>query len=459
MVQLDETIYSKLLESQAKADKVPLLEAENQWLREQLGLAKHRLFASSSEATPPGQETMLFNEAEACAAPAACEPEIEEIHYTRRKPTRLREELFEGLPIEEIPYTLPEEEQVCPQCAGKLHKIGDDVRSEIKIIPAKFIHVRHLRAKYACRHCEHNEIHTPIVTAPMPETAFPGSPASPSAVAHIMCQKFVEGSPLYRQEQSFKREGIELSRQTMANWMLVGANCLRTIYDLMTAKLLACDILHADETRLQVLKEAGRAAQTTSFMWLYRSGRDGPPIVLYEYQTTRGGEHPRKFLKHFFGFLHVDGYVAYEGVPGVTLVGCWAHARRKFTEAIDVLPAADRKRTDTPAHIGLAYCNKLFAIERDLQDATPKERQAGREQRSKPLLEEFRRWLDDMSLKVLPKFVLGKAIGYNINQWTKLTAYMKDGRLEISNNRAERSIKPFVIGRLCGAPHNLPYVA
>jgi transposase len=423
------------------------LKAENQWLKEQLGLVKHRLFAPSTEKSPTGQEALLFNEAEATAAPGLPEPESETITYTRRKVAGQRELNLTGLPVEEIEYKLSQEEQICPACAGHLHEMGADVRTEIKIIPATVSVLKHIRSKYACRNCQNNEIKTPILTAPMPVTPFPNSLASPSAVAHILCQKFVEGSPLYRQQAALHRLGFELSRQTMANWMLAGAGWLDKLFARMVVYLKQRDIAHADETTLQVLNEEGRAAQSTSYMWLYRSGRDGPPIVLFEYQPTRAAEHPRAFLQGFSGFLHVDGYVGYEGLPGVTLSGCWSHARRKFVEAVNVLPAPTRKAGGTPAHAGLAFCDALFKIERDLHEATPEERLAQRLVRSQAVLDKLRVWLDNMEAKVLPKSALGGAVTYCRNQWSKLTTFLLDGRLEIDNNRSERAIKPFVIGR------------
>jgi transposase len=423
------------------------LKAENQWLKEQLGLAKHRLFAPSSEKTPVGQEAMLFNEAEACTATELPKPQSETVTYTRRKFAGQRDLNLEGLPVEDIVYDVPEDERVCPQCDGALHEMGTDVRTEIKIIPAVITVVRHVRPKYTCRHCQNHDLKTPVLTAPMPTTAFPNSLASPSAVAHIMVQKFVEGCPLYRQEATLARMGFSLSRQTMASWMLVGADWLQTIYARLKVSLLKRDIAHADETTLQVLHEAGRSAQSTSYMWLYRSGRDGPAIVLFEYQPTRAGAHPQAFLKGFRGFLQVDGYVGYEGLTGVTLIGCWAHARRKFVEATQVLPTAERKKGGTHAHTGLDFCNQLFEIERELRDVTPEARLAGRLQRSTVVLDKFRLWLDALSLQVLPKSKLGEAIGYCLNQWPKLRGFLLDGRLELDNNRSERSIKPFVIGR------------
>ncbi|WXJ94639.1 IS66 family transposase ISCde1 [Neomoorella carbonis] len=189
-------------------------------------------------------------------------------------------------------------------------------------------------------------------------------------MAYIMNQKYGEDLPLYRQEQQFASLGIELSRQTLANWVLHGANnWLTLIYDRLHEYLLKEDILHADETPLQVLREPGRDAATKSFLWLYRTGRDGPPIILYDYQTTRASKHPRRFLAGFKGYLHVDGYAGYNELPDVTLVGCWAHARRKFDEALKALPE-DKRNAPVAAREGLEYCNRLFAIERELKEAT-----------------------------------------------------------------------------------------
>lgn len=448
MVQLEDTTYHQLTHAnKEQAEQILLLKAEVSWLREQLRLSKKRLFAPSSEQTPPGQEALLFNEAEASASGEIPEPATECITYTRRKKKGKREADLSGLPIEELFYRLPLEEQVCPQCQGALHEMGEDVRQEIKVIPASFTLVRHIRAKYACRHCQKEELTTPILTAPMPAAAFPNSLASPSAVASIMSGKFVEGLPLYRQQQSFSRLGFQISRQTMANWMITGASWLEKLYQRMRAHLLKKDILHADETTVQVLKEAGRAAQTNSYMWLYRTGRDGPPILLFEYQRTRDGAHAKRFLSGFSGYLHVDGYVGYEGMPGVTLSGCWAHARRKFVDAIKILPEDIRLRGGTTAHAGLKFINDLFAIERDLADCAPDERLLGREERSRKVVDEFEVWLTEHKDKVLPKSPLGTAIGYCRNQWNKLSVFLTDGRLEIDNNRSERAIKPFVIGR------------
>lgn len=172
----------------------------------------------------------------------------------------------------------------------------------------------------------------------------------------------------------------------------------------------------------------------------------GPPIVLYDYQPTRGGEHPRNFLKGFSGYLHVDGYPDYHKVQSVKLVGCFAHARRKFDEALKALPPSQDK-TGTVAHQGLQFCNQLFAIERERKDKATEERYRIRQEQSRPVLDAYLAWLRQERSRTLPKSKLGEAIGYSLNQWDKLTAFLEDGRLEIDNNRSERAIKPFVIGR------------
>ncbi|GFN22544.1 hypothetical protein TAMC210_08600 [Thermanaeromonas sp. C210] len=271
--------------------------------------------------------------------------------------------------------------------------------------------------------------------------------ALPLCLSYIMTQKYGEGLPLYRQEQQFKSWGIDLSRQTMANWVLHGANTYLTlIYDRLHEHLLKRDLLHADETTLQVLHEPGREPTTKSFLWLYRTGRDSPPIILYDYQTTRAGKHPRRFLAGFKGYLHVDGYAGYHELSDVTLVGCWAHARRKFDEALKALPE-EKRHAAVAAREGLEFCNRLFAIERELKDVTPEERYQIRQVRSQPVLDEFLAWLKKQKAQVLPKSAFGQAVYYCLSQWDKLVAFLQDGRLEIDNNRSERSIKPFVIGR------------
>ena len=180
-------------------------------------------------------------------------------------------------------------------------------------------------------------------------------------------------------------------------------------------------------------------------MWLYRTGCVGPPIVLFDYQPSRSAENPREFLKGFKGYLHVDGYAGYHNIPDAVLAGCWAHFRRKFDEALKGLPS--KKHSGSRAREGLQRIDRLFAIERSLKNCTPEERLKERNVKSRPLVEDLRKWLEDIESAVLPKSLFGLAVKYGLQQWPKLMRFLEDGRIEISNNRAERSIKPFVIGR------------
>jgi transposase len=439
---------SKCLCCEALRQTVAELTAKVLWFEQQLRLSQQRRFGSSSELTAEGQQQLIFNEAEANAAPEAPEPTIpEDDRPRRRKKKGHRKATLKELPVKRVDYHLPGEEQVCPKCQGPLHEMSTEVRRTVKMVPAQAIVIEEVAHVYSCRQCEQEATSTPVITAPMPPTVIPGSPASASVLAHVMTQKYVEGLPLYRQEQQFARLGIPFSRQNLANWMLKGADILTPLYDLMHAELLLQDILHADETTLQVLSEPGRPAQAKSFLWLYRTGREGPPIVLFDYQETRSATHPIEFLAGFSGYLHVDGYAAYEKLPNVVPCGCWAHARRKFNEALKALPPSARADGGAAAKQGLTFCNSLFAIERALRDATPEERKAARLERSEPVLTSFKEWLDAHAAMALPKTVFGQAVNYCLNQWDKLVVFLQDGRLELDNNRSERSIKPFVIGR------------
>ncbi|MCL2768468.1 MAG: IS66 family transposase [Synergistaceae bacterium] len=427
------------------------LESLVKYYEEQFRLSKHKQFGSSSEKSEyDADQINLFDEAEAIADANAPEPELVEIekHYRRRKRSA-SDRLPPDLPVEVLEHELPSDKQVCPDCGETLHIMGREVRRELKIIPAQAKIIEHRQHIYSCRSCEKNNDHTPVVKAVMPEPVIRGSFASPESVAHIMTQKFVMSVPLYRQEQEWSRAGVMLSRQTMSNWLVRCAeDWLKPIYDRLKKLLVGHDVLHADETTLQVLHEPGKTAQSKSYMWLYRtSGDTDRHIVLYEYQPDRKWERPEGFLKGFKGYLHADGYEGYHNLPDdYIVVGCWAHMRRKFDEALKGLPEKDREGNG--AMIGKRYCDRLFRHEREFADMKPAERFENRMKLSKPLLDDFFKWVHSLpSSKVLPKSLLGQAATYALSQRVYLERFLLDGRLEISNNRAERSIKPFVIGR------------
>ncbi|HCW08567.1 MAG TPA: IS66 family transposase, partial [Cytophagales bacterium] len=294
----DETISVSRAEYEALKTHNAELTQQVQWLMEQMRLARQKRFGASSEKSQSEQYN-LFNEAEATADQRIAEPSLTEVQrHFRRKVKESKDRLPDDLPVEVVEHFLPKDEQACPECGSNLHIMGKEVRRELKLIPAKAMIVEHIDYVYACRDCEKNADGVPIVKAPMDRPVMKGSFAAPEAVAHIMTQKFVNGMPLYRQEQEFNRMGIGLSRQTMSNWLIKCAeDWLEPIYDALHQMLREQQILHADETVLQVLHEPGKPAKSKSYMWLYRtSGEAGMPIVLYDYQPDRKVKRPMEFL-------------------------------------------------------------------------------------------------------------------------------------------------------------------
>ena len=438
-----ETLEETCLRQQQQIDE---LQKQVSWMSEQLILSNKKTFGSSSEKTSPDQLS-FFNEAESLADPKLSEPQVEEITYERKKRKGKREEDLKDLPLEIVEYALPASECSCPQCGEHLHQMSKEIRTELVFVPAQFKKVQHERLIYSCRNCEKKEIATPVIKASAPAALIKGSIASASVVAGIINGKYVNSLPLYRQEKEFARQGIYLPRQNMANWLIrCTDDYFKPLYERLRQELLTNDILHADETTMQVLKEPGRKPTSQSYMWLYRTGQSDRPVVLFEYQQTRAATHPKAFLSGYKGYLQVDGYAAYHTLPQeIRIVGCFAHARRKFDEALKVM--SEKDRAGSKAERGLQYCNALFAIERDIQNLSDKERIQVRDERSRPLLQEFREWLLQVEPHMLPKSKMGTAIHYVLDQWEYLTGYLLDPRLSLSNNLAEQSIRPFTIGR------------
>ena len=452
MVTISRAEYE---EFQAQRKKIAELESRVDLLMEALRLARHKQFGASSEKSEDTlieQLSFLFNEAEVFSA---AEKDAEEnvtvaaAHKRHKKHEYTLDTIPEGIATKQVEHRLEGEDLVCPQCGDTMTEIGKEVVRTLEIIPAQTIVREDIYYTYACKRCSESAdegCETPVVKAPREKNIIPGSFATPEAIAHIMTQKFVMGSPLYRQEQEINRQGIQLSRQTMSNWILKATeDYLTPVYKQLHKELLKRDVLHADETTLQVLHEPGKAPQSESYMWLYRTGGDtDKPIVLYEYQPGRGAKNPKEFLAGYKGYLHTDGYAGYHDLgKDITVVGCWAHARRKFDEAVKSLPKGKAKGSS--ASRGLTYCNLLFGIEQELVEKTTEDRYEERLKQAKPVLDAMLSWAN--SRTAAPKSALGKAFHYLKEQWPYLTNYLKDGRLEISNNRAERSIKPFVIDR------------
>lgn len=417
-------------------------------LTEMVLLLRKEKFGSSSEKTPKQIEGQLslFNEAEIEADSKSAEPVIccKGSMY-HRKPKASREKLLKDFPIEEFPCVLHPDDMFCNQCGTALKEIGFvKARDEIEYIPAKVQIIRYMQQACECPICKHT-VRPFIKKAAVPRSVLNHSLASPSSVSYVMYQKYVNSIPLYRQEKDWEQMGIALSRATMANWVIRSTQeHFEPVIKHMQKELLKREVIHCDETPVQVLKEEGKKPQTKSYMWLYRTGNDGKaPIILYDYQPSRSGDNAASYLKDFKGYVHSDGYSGYNKLDGITRCGCWVHLRRKFVEAIP-----DKKAVDAPltsAEIGRNFCNQLFKVEERLKDLTPKERFCKRLELEKPILEAFWCWLE--SLTVLKGSALGKAVTYAMNQRPFMENYLLDGRCAISNNAAENAIRPFTVGR------------
>lgn len=453
IIQLENRI--KDLEKDSKDAYIAQLEGTIDKLQKQIDnltemilLMRKQKFGSSSEKTEFNEnieQINFFNEAEVEFSLTAEEPIIKDgTAYKLRKPKSRRERIIKDLPVREVLCTAYDEDLFCENCESDLKPMGKEiVREELEYIPAKLQVVRYIRMSYECPECKHTD-NPYIFKAITPKSLMNHSLASPSSVANVMYQKYVNAMPLYRQEKDWERLGIELTRSTMANWVIrCSEDYLYPIIKYLKEEILERDIISCDESPLQVLKEDGKKPQSKSYMWLYRSSDDGPPIVLYDYQPSRNGDHAENYLKGFNGYLICDGFSGYNKLGDVTRCGCWAHLRRKFIEAI---PSKKQEGAAlTNAEIGRDYCNKLFSIEEELAGLSADDRYQKRLELEKPVLEAFWCWLK--SLVVLKGSALAKAVTYAINQKLYLENYLLDGRCPISNNAAENNIRPYALGR------------
>ena len=454
MTASDKDAYILKLEQQNSAllAEVATLSRQVENLTEMLIQMRKDKFGPSSEKTPKDELSdqiympQIFNEVELEADAAAKEPckiTKESKVRARSKGTR-KEIILKDIPITEKVYGAAEGNAVCPVCGNELKELGKKfIRDELEYIPAQLRIIRYIQMTYECPECKHSG-KPYILSADVPKSLLSHSLASASSVANVMYQKYVNAVPLYRQEKDWEDLGIDLSRATMANWIIrCYEDYLSPITDRLQEELIKRDIVHCDETPVQVLKEPGKKPQTKSYMWVYRTGNDGrEPIIIYDYNPSRRGDCAANFLRDFKGFVHTDGFSGYNKLKNVTRCGCWAHLRRKFVEAIPDKKAGGPK---TNAEIGRDYCSNLFKIEEDLKILDVSERFTKRLELERPILDEFWDWIENLS--VLPGSAIGKAKEYAIHQKQYLMNYLLDGRLNISNNPAENAIRPFTVGR------------
>jgi transposase len=353
-----------------------------------------------------------------------------------------------------LPEHLPREAKVhepvctCPDCGAAMRKIGEDVSEVLDYVPERFKVIRHVRPKLACPACER------IVQVPAPSRPIERSFAGPGLLAHILTSKYADHLPLYRQAQIYAREGVELDRSTMAEWVGGCARLLDPLTEALGRYVMAAHKLHADDTPVPVL-DPGRGKTKTGRLWTYvRDDRpaasEQPPAVLFRYSPDRRGERPKEHLKPFTGILQADAYAGFGHLYGERIqeAACWAHARRAFYE----LHQANQSPLAAEA---LERIGVLYAIEADIRGRPPDERAAIRQARAGPLLDALREWLRQTLARVSKKSELAKAISYVLSRWTALTRYRDDGRIEIDNNAAERALRTVALGRknylFCGS--------
>lgn len=429
--------------------------AKYERLIEKYLLANQRYYGCKSEKVIPGQLS-LFNDVEFASDISGTEPLLDEV--IEKKPRRRggkRKIDFSKLEQVVIRHELPQEEQVCEVCGDKLEEFNVEVSYTLRLVPAHLIAEKHERVVYRCKACcEDNAAgsDTPSVIkrADMPKSPIKGSLASASLISYILHAKYTNALPLYRLEQDFKCLGVNISRQNMANWTIsVYEKWLTLLHARMKEKLLEKDIIHADETGIQVLKEPDRTPKQKSYMWLFAASGCECPLYIYEYHPTRARSVPQNFLAGWSGTLMTDGYKPYFDLgPTITNTACLVHIRRKFAEIVKT--AGGDSLAQAAGSIALAARQKIdemFSVDSRFYELTYVERKEKRDTYLAPLMKSFLRWAKEQKFKVLPKSALDEALDYAITYWPFVLNILKDGRLELSNNLAERAIKPFVIGR------------
>ena len=452
MLELVHSLAEKIRENNRLSQHVDQLKHE-------VKLLKKKIFGASSEkSNEPVSQDDIFNEFELCLQ----ELELEEVNLPEAastpKPRKKsgRQSLPKTLSRQIVVHDLPEEEKNCACCGEHMTSIGDKVSEELEYQPAQFRVIENRRKQYACHSCQTNqdergheqsaEPKPTIKTAKQPAKLIPKSLATPSLLAAIVVAKYADHLPLYRLERIFQRESIHLTRQTMSQWVIKASAAVIPLINLLEDNVLNYDIAFADETSIQVLKEPGRRAQNKSYIWCFIGGPPGKRSIIYQYHETREAKATEQFFEGYQGGLHCDGYAGYQKLIAsekITGINCLAHVRRKFMEA---LPSGKEK--GVAGHV-VKLIRALYQIESELTilKADTATIQKVRNEKSKPILETLKAYLEEKKPCLPKESPTGKAIDYTLKRWPYLMTYLKDGRFEIDNNRSERAIKPFTIGR------------
>lgn len=415
--------------------------------------ARKKLFGPSTEVTQTDGQLSLFESVQELAERLNLSKEkITVKPYTRtaRKPG-VRKEMLADFPQEVEKYVLPAEEK-CSVCGGEMKVTGKKVvRTEVEFQPAKLIVKQIIQQVAKCVNCgtedsPNEKCHFQKAAVPVPPLAY--SISTPSLIAQVMYQKFALGLPLSRQEKDWYRLGLVLSRSNMANWVIrCSEEWFKPVYWRIYEKLLECDLIHMDETRIRCNKEEGKLPSSESFMWVMRSAAsEDIQAAFFFYSRSRGGENARKLLKDFNGYLITDAYAGYDTVPDIKRALCWSHARRYLIESIP-LDSQGKEIPGSKGAEGREYINLLFKVEEEIKNLPYEEKKQKRQDASKPILDAFWTWVEKTSAMYTTNEKLTQALGYCQNQRKYLETFLEDGRIPLSNNYCEANIKPFATAR------------
>jgi transposase len=425
-------------------------------LMEQAAISNARYWGASSDKVK-GKEISVFNDAEAASndepEPPALSPGQKPKERSRgRRKAGTRALDLSRLPVVIVEHELVGDEAICHVCGTGLKELKVEVTDKVRYIPAHFEVERHRRHVGICPVCSSanakgEETGTVIVRAQMAPPLLKGSIATPSLVAGVIYEKHVNSLPLYRIECDFRRKGLKLPRSVTANWMIkAGTTWLSPLTERMVALLKQGDALHCDETRIQVLKEPERTPANKSYMWVWTTPAcESRAIAIFRYHPSRAGEVPRDFLEGWRGYLMTDAYSAYRTLDeGITIVGCMAHVRRRFT---DILKSTADPPPDSVSVKALRRIDEMFHVEGTFSGMSPPKRKTAREEQLRPLMEGFYSWLEPKVKDMLPGYAVYGAANYALNQRPYVMNVFEDGRLDLTNNRAERAIRPFAVAR------------
>jgi transposase len=430
---------------------------QNEELQHRLDLLLRRLYGPRTERFDPNQQLLIpdafapvapgpSDTGETAASKPDSKPESDTVPPKKARPHG-RRPLPKNLPRVSRVYELTEAERRCPECGVPRIQVSAEQSEQLDYKPASLFVVEHMRCTYACPHCEGQ-----VITAGKPAQPIPKGLPGPGLMAHVITEKYVDHIPLHRQERRFARQGVDLSRSTLCDWMAGAAEILAPLYDLMKTLILLCHTIHTDDTSVNV-RDSKRKIKVTGRLWVYL-GDYLHPYNVFDFTMSRKRDGPQQFLKGFGGSLQADAFSGYDRIytgGGVLEVGCNSHARRKFIES----QTTDAAR----ASAALAFYRQLYAVEADIKtelaklplDADEPTRAAirlrVRQARAVPVLDDFERWLKAQQPDTLPKSPLGIAIGYVLNNWEALKRYASSGYLSIDNNIAEQHMKTIAIGR------------